>query len=89
MEGFSISYILFPIAAFMGFLLRRLFVKLEKIMTEEEIRRLLRDKMVPLEIKHDTQRHEIKRLESKMEKELVQINRKLDDIWNFVVNGKK
>lgn len=89
MDGVSLSYFLVPVIAFLGFLLRRLFVKMESSMNEREIRQLIDDKMQGINIRQANYEHDLARIEKKMERELVLIHRKLDNIWNYVANGKK
>ena len=77
MEHLNILIVLSPILGFIGYILRRAFVKIEKTMSEPEIRVLIQDKLDP-----------VNRDIRNIEKELSRIDGKLDQILKVILNEK-
>lgn len=78
MEAFDPSYVLLPIMAFFGFLLRRLFVKLDSVKTEKEIRQMFYDQLAPMRVRHEDIEDDIRRIELK-----------LDKILDLIINDRR
>ena len=63
-----IIFILTPAVALFGFMLRKALTKLDKTMTEPEIRLLVKDRLDPIYVNQRNIEHEINRMERKVDK---------------------
>jgi len=74
----AFSMLLMPFVGLFGFMLRRIFVKLDQIKSEDEIRRIMEDRLAPLHVRQKDLYADISRIENK-----------LDKILDLILNGKR
>ena len=67
-----------PVLTIIGYMLRRTMSKLEDMMTEQEIRMLIKDKLDPIYVK-----------QSNVDNELKRINLTLDRILDLLLDEKR
>lgn len=63
-----ITLVVGPVIAVFGFLLRRAFIKLDDAMNKDDVRLLIDDRLIPLQVNQRNIEHEINRIERKLDK---------------------
>lgn len=63
-----VSFVLAPVVTFLGFMLRRAFMKLDNTMSKSEIQMLVEARLDPVYVTQRNFHHDIVRIEAKLDK---------------------